>query len=152
MNQETIAAINFTRLQEFTARANELDALQREFGPAVSDIVLRTRAEAIEQEWRAIAKTLPANGNDGLLGTLWKWVGEAGFEFTHEKQGRVMRMRVTKCPIADMAIKIGKQDWGFKCYCCDDPSIVRGYNDQMKFTRTKTLMEGHDCCDHTYEE
>ncbi|MFW9789019.1 MAG: L-2-amino-thiazoline-4-carboxylic acid hydrolase, partial [Candidatus Thorarchaeota archaeon] len=35
-------------------------------------------------------------------------------------------------------------------FCNEDEHIVAGFNPSIKFSRTKTLMEGHDCCDHCY--
>lgn len=152
MDKNLNQKLDQVRLQEFAARAQELAALEARFGPEVADTVLEVRAKSVEAEWSAIAKNHPRNDIQGLQETLWTWVAEAGFEFTHQRQGNTVRMHVTKCPLADMARRIGRAEWGYRCYCCDDPSIVRGFNPAIKFSRTKTLMQGHDCCDHTYEE
>ncbi|TFH07921.1 MAG: hypothetical protein E4H14_07485 [Candidatus Thorarchaeota archaeon] len=42
------------------------------------------------------------------------------------------------------------RDWGYSLYCVDDEYMVMGFNPKMEFTRSKTLMEGHDCCNHCY--
>lgn len=150
--EEKCMLINSTRMQEFSARANELSALENELGDAVPEIVLRARAQQVEEEWRRIAQDSPRNDIQGLLDTLWKWVEDAGFQFTMERTDNTVQMKVSHCPIADMAKQIGQEKWGFHCYCCDDYSIVKGFNPKISFTRTKTLMEGHDCCDHRYTE
>lgn len=151
-NQEKIQIINTTRTQEFSARARELTALEKRFGPAVSDVILEERKNQVEKEWQAIGKASARNDIQGLLDTLWKWVEEIGFQFTYERTDNTVKMNVTYCPIAEMAKQIGMEEWGYKCYCCDDDSIVRGFNNKIKFSRTKTLMQGHDYCDHTYTE
>lgn len=150
--KERIELIKTVRMQEFSARANELNALEKEFGPSVSEIVLRNRAKEVEENWKAIAKQHKDTSIQGIIDTLWKWVGNDGFVFTIERTEKTAQMKVTYCPIAEMAKKTGQEKWGYKCYCCDDFSIVKGFNDKMIFTRSKTLMEGHDCCNHFYSE
>ena len=59
-------------------------------------------------------------------------------------------MNITKCPLADLAKEVNAEDWGYILYCCDDPNIVEGFNPEMDLKRTKTLMQGDDCCDHFY--
>ena len=44
--EEKCSIINGTRMQEFSARANELSALESELGGSVSRIVLEARARA----------------------------------------------------------------------------------------------------------
>ncbi len=144
--------IDQIRTEEFSAKANELSALEVEFGPDVSMTFLKARRLKIEKDWKAIAENHPRNDIQGLLETLWTWCGDGGFEYTYERKGDTVEMNVTKCPIADMAIRIDEADWGLKCYCCDDESIVKGFNPNIKFERTKTLMEGHECCNHKYTE
>jgi len=35
-------------------------------------------------------------------------------------------------------------------FCQNDFYIAEGFNSKIGLKRTKTLMEGHDCCDHFY--
>jgi predicted ArsR family transcriptional regulator len=151
MTEEERKIVFNTRKQEFAGRAAELEALERALGADVPRIVLETRAKETERNWREIAKHFGDNGIDGIINTLWTWVKEEGFEFTAERDGNTAQMKVTRCPIAEMAKELGMEKWGYRCYCCDDPSIVRGFNPRMRFARTKTLMEGADACDHCYE-
>jgi predicted ArsR family transcriptional regulator len=151
-NEERIEIVNGVRAQEFTATANQLSALEAELGERVTEIAVLSRAEQTEKLWRMIAAKHGDASVQGLLNTLWKWCANDGFEFTSEKEGNRTRMKVTRCPIAEMARRIGQQKWGYQCYCRDDFAIVRGFNPAIAFTRTKTLMQGDDCCDHCYEE
>jgi hypothetical protein len=52
--------------------------------------------------------------------------------------------------MADTFKAIEKVDLGVQFFCNEDAFIVEGYNPAIKFHRTKTLMEGDDCCDHRY--
>ena len=149
---ERIALIDEIWMQEFPAFVNDLEELERKYGSCVLESILKTRGEKAERDWKVIAGAIGKNDIDALLGSLWTWCENSGYEFTVEREERSARFRVTKCPLAEMARKTGMEIWGKACYCDNDYGIVRGFNPSMKFTRTKTLMEGHDCCDHAYFE
>jgi len=86
-----------------------------------------------------------------LVQTLWEEMGrEEGYKFTKEILPNGIRIRCTRCPLAKIARKHGLEHIGFHKYCMSDFGIVKGFNPRIKFTRTKTLMQGADCCDHTY--
>ncbi|MCP4214504.1 MAG: L-2-amino-thiazoline-4-carboxylic acid hydrolase [bacterium] len=42
------------------------------------------------------------------------------------------------------------EELGVQFSCCRDEPHARGFNSQLKLVRTKTLMEGDDCCDFRY--
>ncbi len=151
MTDEERKIVKKTRKQEFACRATELEALEKAFGEEATKIAIDARARLNERNWQAIAKHVGNDGIDGIIDTLWAWVKEEGFEFTVERGDKTARMKVTRCPLAEMARELGMEKWGYACYCADDPSIVKGFNPRMRFSRTKTLMEGADSCDHRYE-
>jgi hypothetical protein len=41
-------------------------------------------------------------------------------------------------------------DIGYACICHPDYALAEGFNPRMKMIRTKTLMQGHDCCNHRW--
>lgn len=150
MTDEERKLVCKTRKQEFMCHAAELEALEKAFGEGATKTALEARARLNERNWQAIAKHVGNDGIDGILGTLWAWVEEEGVEFTVERGANFAQMKVTRCPLAEMARELGLEKWGYACYCADDPSIARGFNPRMRFSRTKTLMEGADSCDHRY--
>jgi hypothetical protein len=40
--------------------------------------------------------------------------------------------------------------FGYACVCHGDFAWAEGYNPKIKLIRDKTLMQGHDCCNHKY--
>lgn len=140
------------RSEEFLAKIREFQAIERQLGVDIKPVVLAERARINREEWAQIARAHGRNDVTGLLETLWAWVAEAGFEYTVERTDAVTRITVSHCPLATMARSLGLGDWGFTCYCSDDASIAEGFNPAIGFSRTRTLMEGHDCCDHCYVE
>jgi predicted ArsR family transcriptional regulator len=148
--EEHLEQLNEVQKTEFEARVNDLTALKREFGERVGEIISAARGQKVEAQWRNIAQEYGKNDIEALKATLWKWVGDAGFEFTASETAEGTQFRVTKCPLAEMARSLNAAEWGYVCYCTDDPHIVAGFNPAMGFRRTKTLMQGHECCDHFY--
>jgi hypothetical protein len=41
-------------------------------------------------------------------------------------------------------------DIGYAVICHQDFAAARGLNPKLKMVRSKTLMQGHDCCNHHY--
>ena len=148
--EEHLLEVQKAQRREFEARVDDLRALQQVWGDQVIEIISAARGQKVEAEWRAIAREHGRNDIEGLKETLWKWVAAAGFEYAVTATPEGTQFCVTKCPLAEMARAAGVPEWGYICYCADDPHIVAGFNAAIGFRRTKTLMEGHDSCDHLY--
>jgi hypothetical protein len=55
-----------------------------------------------------------------------------------------------RCPVFEMAREMGVTELMYHHTCCTDECIASAFNPQIGFRRTKTLMQGDDCCDHYY--
>ncbi|MFW9804251.1 MAG: L-2-amino-thiazoline-4-carboxylic acid hydrolase [Candidatus Thorarchaeota archaeon] len=126
-----------------------LEKYERDFGLESEQRVLEIIAENTKTAWKRIAEEREDNGIQGILDTLWESFRSAGGEFTVEKTENSACIHCTRCPIADTYRKIGKPEHGLIFHCSTDPYIVAGFNHEMDFKRTKTLMKD-DCCDHYY--
>lgn len=73
---------------------------------------------------------------------------EADMERVSDKE---FRMTVRRCRFAEMYRELGLGDAGHALSCARDFKLVEGFNPDIKLTRTKTLMEGHDCCDFVFK-
>jgi hypothetical protein len=58
--------------------------------------------------------------------------------------------RITECLNAKIFRELHASDIGYATLCHGDDAWARAYNPKIRFSRTKTLMEGHDYCDHCY--
>ena len=54
---------------------------------------------------------------------------------------------ITRCRYAEMYKEIGLADLGVILSCGRDFELISGFNPKMTLTRTKTIMEGCECCD-----
>ena len=59
-----------------------------------------------------------------------------------------MQNIVTKCPIYDTAKRLGLTEEIYYLCCASDPFMAEGFNPNIGFKRTKTLMEGDECCNN----
>ena len=57
---------------------------------------------------------------------------------------------ITFCGYAQMYEKMGIKELGFILSCSRDFPFMEGFNPKIELRRTKTIMEGADCCDFRY--
>ena len=125
-----------------------LNALKDKFGSAVVDVVQQTNSKALCHVY-----LMQATGEgtiEDLINVLWEPLRSKGYEFTVEHSDKGVQMKCTVCPFAALYKNLGGAEWGYHLYCAADEYLVEGFNPAIGFNRTKTLMEGHDCCDHFY--
>ncbi len=87
---------------------------------------------------------------DDLVRLLWGELASLGFDYTSEREGNRLEFCVTRCPYSELAKELGIEEWFRATVCAGDPYTAEAFSEVARFERTKTLMEGHDCCDHTY--
>jgi hypothetical protein len=117
-----------------------------EEGVEVIHCAFRERAVRLSQErarkandhsLRAFCSTLEA----GCTGTH-EWIK---VEDTDVRQA----YRFTRCMWAEVFRELGEPDIGF-WFCEVDGPVAAAFNSAIGFSRSRTLMMGDDCCDHTY--
>ncbi len=59
-------------------------------------------------------------------------------------------LKVTECIWASTFLKQEAGEIGFAAVCYGDYWWPKGFNSHIQFERDKTLMQGHDCCNHKY--
>jgi hypothetical protein len=130
-------------------RASLFRKLIDRFGSGVLDVVTNHTMETTRE--RLVAADLDRRDLDTVMEILWDQMVE-GTEFElEERTNEVLRLRVTKCFFADEMKRLAATDIGDAFYCAYDFGFCQGLNPAIRFTRTKSLMSGDDCCNHTYE-
>jgi len=106
--------------------------------------------EAFERGRNTLNRSGPA-GIAELVAEVATW-GEGGVWEMHvlEKTETSYFFDVTRCPYYDKYKQLGLVEFGVAFSCCRDEPHARGFNPNLKLVRTKTLMEGGDCCDFRY--
>ena len=86
-----------------------------------------------------------------LIHQLWGNMG-SDFEYSITKQTDTeVQIECRKCPFVSLSLDNGMKEVGYSKYCMSDYGIVEGFNPRIEFTRTKTLMEGKEICNHHYK-
>ena len=67
-----------------------------------------------------------------------------------EDSETAFEMKITLCLEEMVFREANAAHLGFACVCHADFGLPVGINPKLKLVRTKTLMEGHDCCNHRY--
>lgn len=135
----------------FQEKIELLQKFKTKFGDDVDDIIDAYVRNDMLDTWQKISKDVATPDVDTLVQKLWiEMCAPGGIKFDVSKQDEITQLFVTKCPFVDMAKDLGMEEWGYQFYCMSDYAIVEGFNPDIEFTRTKTLMQGHECCDHAY--
>ncbi len=127
-----------------------LNALKAEFGPRVVEVVRQAGSRDVCAVYHELAEKSGKRSIDDLVDALWEPLRQKGYVFTRENTGTGIQMHCTACPFAAMYKAMGGTEWGYALYCAADADLTAAFNPQIGFKRTKTLMEGSDCCDHFY--
>jgi hypothetical protein len=61
-----------------------------------------------------------------------------------------LEFKITECLWATAHKKMGETELGFCAFCKPDYAMAKTYHPKIKLTRTKTLMQGDEFCNHTY--
>ena len=67
-----------------------------------------------------------------------------------EDTEKAYELKVTECIWATTFLNAKAGDIGYAAVCWGDYAWAQGFNPKIKLVRDKTLMQGHDCCNHRY--
>ena len=96
----------------------------------------------------------PLTSRDDLA-RFWKETYSEPFwekclEIEYLESDDCFKYNVTKCIWAHTFSKLGASDFGFHTMCMGDYGIGKGLSPHVTLKRSKTLMQGDDCCDFAW--
>ena len=151
MNTALLGDLEQIKEKHFVEKVQVLKTLQEKYGDAVVETAMAALEKSVREEWETIGELHGQNDIHELVQVVWEHFGKSGgFEYRIEEREDGVQIFCTKCPLADMARTIGEPEWGYRFYCSTDPIMVEAFNPNIGLKRTKTLMEGHECCNHFY--
>lgn len=68
----------------------------------------------------------------------------------HRRDADVWRFDVVRCRYAELYRELGMAELGATLSCARDAALIDGYDPDVTFERTQTLMEGADHCDFSF--
>jgi predicted ArsR family transcriptional regulator len=129
-----------------------LNGLTDKYGDKAYEAVDRYFEFIIRKDWSEIGKKEAHDGTeiDDFIRLLWEPIKNLGFEFTIDKNGKDAFFCVSNCPVNELAIKTGMHKWLYHLACATDFYSTTSFSPRINFERSKTLIEGDECCDHRY--
>ncbi len=64
-----------------------------------------------------------------------------------ENTGECLRYNITECEYAKLYKRMGMEEYGVLMCCSRDSAKIEGFNPEIEFVRTSTIMEGGNVCD-----
>jgi len=121
------------------------------------DVVIATlRAYSTEQAGPGAADSVKRLGGNGFA-QLKKMFSPDSPAFANaltftvaEDTDKVYELRVTECLWAQTFIAAKAGDLGYAGVCFGDYAFAKAFNPSVEMVRDKTLMQGHDSCNHRY--
>lgn len=129
-----------------------LDALSEEFGrenvlPVIRDTIIRVARE----QGAALAGKMGGDDLDAFADTLPAWMQDNALEIdVLEQTPTRFAFNVTRCRYAEMYRALGIPELGALFSCNRDAALIEGFNPNVDFERTQTLMEGASYCNFRY--
>jgi hypothetical protein len=139
----------YLQKREMQEKAALFRKLKNQYGDAVLRMVSHQVMEETEIKLR---ETKGCNrGIEGVMENLWNHTHATHLFAVEKRSENFLKLRVTRCLYAEEMRRMNAADIGLAFYCSYDYGFCRGLNPRITFIRTRTLMEGADCCDHAYE-
>ena len=138
------------RIHHFSETAKLIRAYKEKFGKEAYEVIVKQRGEQAFVTWKEIAANNGSNTIHDLIELLWNPLKNEGFEYEIKETESGVFANCTKCGLYDLAQYCGITEEAFYMFCECDPYITEGFNPNIGLKRTKTLMQGHDCCDFFY--
>ena len=115
------------------------------------------RERVVEMIKTAVAEGFPPNQNPDPNFNFREWMAQGNEASrsmmaweTVEDSDTVHEIKATKCLWQDIFCRMGAGDIGYATICHGDFFSCKARHPKITLYRTKTLMEGHDCCNHRW--
>ena len=151
------AGMSFQDVYAFTFKRYFIPVLQG-LGPYFKDgdlidVLKASIDDLVMKEGQAGAKKRPQNDFAAFKAEALKsdrfWDHVLTFDVVEEAD-KALEFRVRECLWAKTFREAGAEDIGYATICYPDFASARAFNARIELLRTKTLMQGDDCCDHRW--
>jgi len=153
MSDGSLDDIGVLQRREIEARivAPLLERLAAEYGPGVYDIARDTIVDIARDQGAALADRVGGNSLTDFARGLGAWSAGGALETeVIELDDSVFAFDVTRCRYAEMYRSLGLAELGSTLSCNRDGALIEGFNPNVVFTRTQTIMGGATHCDFRF--
>lgn len=115
------------------------------------EMLKKASSEVAEQRVKNIIRNLPKNDFDTFINMMIftpLFKNTLSMEIV-EKTDKVLEIKITECLWAKTVRELKEPDAvdiGYALICYPEIATTEAFNPKLKVIRTKTLMQGHDCC------
>ncbi len=140
------------RLIEARVIAPLLDAMSAEFGAErVRTIARDVIVRLAQQQGAQLADSVGGCSLAHFAGTLERWTADDALRIdVLEQSSERFDFNVTRCRYAEMYRELGIPELGAVLSCNRDAALIEGFNGEVEFSRTQTIMGGATHCDFRY--
>jgi len=153
---DRLNAVGVLTRREIEARilAPVIDALGQEFGrDRVIEIVRGVIVDLAREQGRAMAEARGDASLTSFAATLEPWTRDNALTMAvREETAEQLTFDVTRCRYAEMYSALGIEELGAVLSCNRDAALIEGFNPEVRFTRTQTIMGGAGHCDFRYSK
>jgi hypothetical protein len=144
-------------LQQREVEAGVIAPLLRAFAAEVGEqrareVLAGVIRELARQAGCAAAAAVGGNDLPHFKQAIEAWTAGGALELdVLRDDGEHFEFNVTRCRYAEMYRRLGLADLGPILSCGRDGAMIEGFNPEIEFRRTQTLMEGAAHCDFRYK-
>jgi len=146
------AGYTYEQVYLFRARLY-VDRMKRIASYLGHDNLIDALKKSTDDYYRSIAKYKPENTLKDFIRPFYEDEGYKTILTIEviENSDDLVSWRVTECLNAKVFRELDAAEIGYATLCHGDEAWAKAFNPNIQFTRIKTLMEGHNCCDHCYK-
>ena len=126
-----------------------IKAFGEKFGKEETErVAAQVILELAEESGAALATRCGGNSLTHLAGGTTQWSAGGALERDIlEKSDSEYNYNIVRCKYAEMYKSLGMEELGFLFSCGRDGKMFGGFNRDIKFRRTQTIMQGAPHCD-----
>ena len=127
--------------------------IEQELGKAsIRKLLLETVIEIAKLQGTDLATKAGGQTLDHFALLKEPWTRNGSLEIEVLKYSETeYSFNVTRCKYAEMYRELGMEELGTLLSCARDFNMVNGFNENIKLSRTQTIMEGSSHCDFRYK-
>lgn len=152
--EDTLNDVGVLVRREIEARivAPLIQRLGEEFGhDRVTELAREVVVEVAQGQGAVLAESLGANDLAAFMASLDNWTKGGALETeVVEESEEVFAFNVTRCKYAEMYKALDIPELGALFSCNRDATMIEGFNPNITFERTQTIMGGASHCDFRY--
>lgn len=148
------ARIGVLNRREVEARllAPLIEALGERFGlDEVVEVVRETIIAIATEQGAALASQMGGDSLPFFAESLSAWTQDNALEISVlDASNDAFDFNVTRCRYAELYRALGVPELGAAFSCNRDAALIAGFNPDVEFSRTQTIMQGAPFCDFRY--